>query len=469
LVSRLGKANHRNQPKPKDAATVQSELKFRVLLLAVGLIVFGAMATLYISGARDPNLRALYMQIMTFWGVEVTFKPYLPFVDLHNILASLECHRAGWDVFVENPCDALGRQFVYSPFWMVASPLGLTPRNNAWLGTALALVFFCTFAWMSNARSLSQSAIYIAALLSGVCAFAIERGNADVIMFLITVAACLALQYGTISRLFAYSALIVASLLKFYPIAALGLALYEKNRILATVVVATFVSWIIFLYIAWHQLGEELGQLLSQPISPYGDWFGGANIFHDLQIRLARHVPEQAATIAKVMYLLAVPVSIVVSIAMSSNLRAIGISPSSMNRELAMFLAAGLIIVFSFFAYQNLPYRGIFLLALLPFSMSSWRSAASGSIARSLWAAALGLIVALLWFQSLHYNVRINLGFLRMAKILVLAVREPLWWLFIVWLMAMLWIQLSSAPLAKMLLDRGWMYLNNSHPPGRPS
>jgi hypothetical protein len=442
---------------------MQSALKFRVLLLAVGLIVFGAMAALYMAGTRDPNLSALYLHILTIWGVEVDFKPYLPFLDLHAILASRECHRLGYDIFVENPCDILRRVFLYSPFWLAVAPAAIALEHNNWLGTALALIFICTIAWVSNARSRAQAAIYIIALLSPMCVFAIERANADVIMFLFMVAACVALQYGTVSRALAYSALLLVSLLKFYPIAALGLALYEKKLILTTVVVATLAIWTIFLLIAWHQL-EELSQLLFQPISPYGDVFGGANIFFDLQARFARHIPEQAGTIAKVLYALAILISIAVAIAASRILGKIGFSTGAMNLELAIFLGGGLIVVFAFFAYLNLPYRGIFLLAPLPFSMSSWRNAPARSISRRLWGSAIGLIVVLLWIQLVPYHLGKTLGYFRISRIFILMVREPLWWLFIVWLMAMLWLQLSSTPLIGTLLERGRMYFNKTQP-----
>ena len=440
----------------KHTATGAQEgvVKFRALILGVGLIVFGIMSALFLAGARNPNLNALYRQVIALWGVD-TFTPYLPFVDLHFILASLQCYRLDLDVFVANPCDALGRVFNYSPLWMAAAPLGLTTHDTAWLGTALALAFLCTVAWISNARSVGQAAIYIIALLSETCAYAIERANADLLMFLIVVVACAALQRGTVGRMFAYGGVLLASMLKFYPITAIGLASYEQKRTI-TIVASTMVAiWIIFLFAAWPQF-VEMWPVVPRP-DPFWPAFGGANVFHALQLRLmATRFGDQAATIiatsAQVLYALAILTSIALSIALSRKLRAIGISVGAMNRELAAFLAAGLIIVFTFFAAGNTYYRGIFLLALLPLSISSWRGAASGCAARRLWAMAIGLIIVLLWIQALVYNVDKNLGFARLARELILTVREPLWWLFIVWLMAMLWILLSSAPSIVALL-----------------
>ena len=179
----------------------------------------------------------------------------------------------------------LNEYFSTRPSGWLGNRSAIALKHNGWLGTTLALVFIGTIAWVSNARSRAQAAIYIIALLSPMCVFAIERANADIIMFLFMVAACVALQYGIVCRLFAYSVLVLASLLKFYPIAALGLALYEKILILTIVVVAIAAFWTIFLLSELPQL-QELSHMLFQPISPYGDVFGGANAFFDLQTRL---------------------------------------------------------------------------------------------------------------------------------------------------------------------------------------
>jgi hypothetical protein len=413
-------------------------MKFRLLILGVGLFAFGMMTAIYVGGRQYPNLNVLYHQVIALWGVP-GFTPYLPFLDLHGTLSWLQCYRLGWDVFVANPCHPLGLTANYTPLWLAAAPVGLTAHDATWLGMALVLAFLCSVAWISNARSLGQAGIYIIALLSQTCAFAIERCNPDLLMFLIVVAACAAFQHGAAGRMFAYSSVLIASMLKIYPIAAMGLALYERKRIFTIVASTTVAIWIIFLLAAWHQF-VEIWPRIPRP-GPFGPAFGGANIFHFV---------NQAATInwasAQILYALAIPTSIALSIAVSRKLRAIGISAGVMNRELATFLAGGLIIVFAFFATVNIYYRGIFLLALLPLSISLWRDAALPCAARRLWATVIVLIIVLLWIPALIYNVDNNLGFTWLARTLILTVREPLWWLFIVCMMAMLWIQLSSAP-----------------------
>jgi hypothetical protein len=418
--------------------------KFQIRIFAIGLLVFAIGAALYLGGERYPNLGATYRSILTFWGVDVTFKSYVPFVDLHFVLAALQCRRLGIDIFVANPCDILGRQFIYSPMWMVASPIGLSTHDTAWLGIILGVAFLFCVAWTSNARNGAQAAFYLAALLSQPCVFAIERGNADIAIFIVVVGACAAYQYHSVGRTCTYGALLLASLLKFYPIAALGLAVHERKQRLALVVVATIVIWAIFLVIVWDEL-LELWPELSRPVGPYGEVFGGINVFHDFQIRLARLFPSQASMIAHILYALAIVAAILISAVVARRLRTLGVGNSKMDRDLALFWTGGLIIVFSFFAYVNLYYRGIFLLALLPFMVRSWQTAVDPRVKRT-WIIGICLIIFLLWIPLVHYNLGHNLGHFRLARILAMAVREPLWWLFITWLISILWVQLSYTP-----------------------
>jgi hypothetical protein len=35
--------------------------------------------------------------------------PCRPLLDTHAVLAAIECHRLGIDIYAANPCDVLGR------------------------------------------------------------------------------------------------------------------------------------------------------------------------------------------------------------------------------------------------------------------------------------------------------------------------------------------------------------------------
>src|SRR6185436_9650981 len=90
----------------------------KLLPACCALAVFTALTALYVLGYRE-----LYSAILYGWGII----PYrFPFVDFHNYLAAWECTRQGIDVIVTNPCDDLGRVFVYGPAWLSFSfvPMG---------------------------------------------------------------------------------------------------------------------------------------------------------------------------------------------------------------------------------------------------------------------------------------------------------------------------------------------------------
>jgi len=76
----------------------------RLTLSTTALCLFGALALLWHCGPR-----ALYFGALGLFG----FEPFrFPFLDIHAVLAAAQCQWAGIDVYLSNPCDALGRLHV---------------------------------------------------------------------------------------------------------------------------------------------------------------------------------------------------------------------------------------------------------------------------------------------------------------------------------------------------------------------
>ena len=104
---------------------------------------------------------------------------------------------------------------------------------------------------------------------SSLTAFAIERGNADLIIFLLVLAGVLAWLGGLLPRLAAYSVFIFAAMLKYYPITLMLSSVRESIRIFALVFVGTIVALLTFY---WH-FGPELRMAVGN--------IGGASVFTD--------------------------------------------------------------------------------------------------------------------------------------------------------------------------------------------
>src|SRR5271169_2983146 len=84
-----------------------SKLAYRLAIPTGALCLYAIMAGLWVSGAHS-----LYFSALRVLGVE----PFsFPFLDTHDVLAAAECARQGIEVYLSNPCDALGRPLSYSP------------------------------------------------------------------------------------------------------------------------------------------------------------------------------------------------------------------------------------------------------------------------------------------------------------------------------------------------------------------
>ncbi len=421
----------------------------RLLLFVAGLAGFGVLAGLWALGWRE-----IYGAVFRTLGV--AWFP-MPFVDTHYLFSVAECHRRGIDVLVENPCDVLGRVFDYSPLWLVLARTGVTVGATPWAGTAIALAFLAGFAWLSNARSGRELAVYLAALCSSTVVFALERGNNDVVVFVLLVLAGKA--FGSGGRPGAYPLILLAALLKYYPIGAMAVALHERRgRFLAVAAVATVV-WGAFLYLTLHQLAAVHGNI------PYpsflGDAFGSANLAEMIGLLVDAGTGSAGAAIGDASWLhrLLIAAGVLASFALYRDLRRRGITIAGTATETGLFAIGVASTATAFFLAKNIPYRGIMLLLVLPLLVRNWRQASAGRTAgpdpsppHRGWFLAVMAILALLWFEGLRWNAVLMLG--EPVLPLVLALREMLWWGSIVGLLALLWLSLAGTPVAGPALRR---------------
>jgi hypothetical protein len=187
------------------------------LALLAGLLLFAA---LWIGGAHD-----LYFALFRLLGVPAW--PF-PFLDTHGELAVIDCHRRGIDVYLTNPCDALGRVHVYTPLWF---RFGVLPIDTGWtpqVGFGLALAFAASLLLLPPGRDKRAAGVICAAVLSPAVGFAVERGNADLLMFILAaLAAAIALRRLP-TRLLAFPIVLLATGLKVYPATLLVLVLRER-------------------------------------------------------------------------------------------------------------------------------------------------------------------------------------------------------------------------------------------------
>src|SRR5437763_771477 len=118
-----------DNPAPSDPASAGGRAVLRLAVPVGALVVFAGFAVLWLAGWD-----AAYFGIQRALGTN----PFrFPFLDTHALLSAAECRRQGIDVYLQNPCDALGRVHAYSPLWLSLIPRFLATGDTMVVGLGL--------------------------------------------------------------------------------------------------------------------------------------------------------------------------------------------------------------------------------------------------------------------------------------------------------------------------------------------
>jgi hypothetical protein len=115
-----------------------------------------------------------------------------------------------------------------------------------------------------------QGLVYALFLCSPVVMLAIERGNNDVVIFCVLVAALSLLRRSGRSRTLAYAAILVASFLKFYPVVAISSALKEKPRHALLIIAAGAGAFLLYLAFTWRDVSLITSTVPRDYVMSYG-------------------------------------------------------------------------------------------------------------------------------------------------------------------------------------------------------
>jgi hypothetical protein len=331
-------------------------LVLRFTIPAAGLVAMIGLALLY---QFEPES---YYRVLAFIGI-APFR--YPFLDFQVILASVDCWQHDIDVYVNNPCDVLQRLFNYSPLWLRFSILPDKDWTNS-LGLCLAVSFFLALAALPSPRSGKELLLRLIATLSPVTTFAVERGNIDLLIFVIATTAGVLLLRPLRGRLAGYAMIVIAGLLKIYPLVLMVLTLRERPRVFlwinsaaAAVVLATGVYF--------H--AEVVKMVQNMPTSvAFANLFGahylpdvivtkiGAALDSGFSLRLMRLVAYAALLVATAGWFFCM-------VRWCDFRMALARLPKP---ERIFLLIGAALIGGCFFAGSNIGYRGIHLLFTLP-------------------------------------------------------------------------------------------------------
>jgi hypothetical protein len=361
----------------------------RLLAPLAGLTLLALFTALWLAD------RGLYVRAFALTG----FKPFrFPFLDWEGVSSFVECWRRGVNVYVRNPCDVRGQIFNYSPLWLEARFIPFGPAWRNAIGLAMDAGFFASLGLVFRPATWREAALFTLAAVSPMVAFGAERANIDLAMFLL-VAAGGGLVAGAPGRRAAgYAFLMFAGLLKFYPLAALVVALKERPRTFWAV--AASCALVLAAFIAtWR---HELPLVLAAVPHPAWDMntFGGPNL------------PGWARSVAPpgpfqwIFAILALAAAVAGAAALFLD-KDLGAALAAMDqREQTLFVAGVAIMAGCFVTGLSGDYRAVFLL-LVEAGLIEARRLATPVLSRRLGAMIL-VIIALMWEPALRPLARLG-------------------------------------------------------------
>jgi hypothetical protein len=360
-----------------------SARKPNVVVSAFGLAALFVFLALYVMR------RETYFAVIDWWS----FGPFrYPFLDLIYIPAQIECWSRGIDVYVQNPCDPLGRLQDYSPLWLRLSFLtSAKPFINV-LGFSLDGLFMLSLAALPRPRDRIDYLPILIGVISPTTVFALERGNIDTLMFLFAMAAVVCMDRTLPIRLLGYGAIMLAGLLKFYPFVLVMLLSRERPKVflvLAATVICSIGGF------TWFYLDEMARTVANIPHpSPFADAFGAVQLPVGLSGLLwfaVRHAGF-AGTLVEELSKSMVPVfAVCVPLIPTAYFTARHLSRRAdlraalqelTQREALSLIAGALLVCGCFIAGDSLEYRGIMILMVLPGLTALARSASTTALAR---------------------------------------------------------------------------------------
>jgi hypothetical protein len=351
------------------------------------------------------------------------------------------------DVYVSNPCDTIGRPHVYSPLWLAVTPTLLGTKVTLWTGLGLDLLFILSLMSMLRPRTSRETLVYGLAVLSPMTVYALERANNDLVVFVLIVSGGMLFMVSRPHRFCSYALFLVAGLLKYYPLALLVLLARECRRVAVAVLIATVIILISFSLYFRPELGRALANIPAQ--SYFADSFSAQNLPFGLGEALGGGFSQTVIDLSLLVALLAIAAARTVR-----TIRLLDREKLDWNRtEMPWFAIGGILITACFVAGQNIDYRGIYFLLVLPGLIYMYRSAREAAV-RLLCAQIIAAVLFVMWEEFFRHVLHVIAGpipneGLSRPEVFFWVGRELVWWWLVAGLAAIVLSYVRQLPLAQ--------------------
>ena len=377
--------------------SIRTQRCYKLAVPASALLVFFAFSLLYLQGDRS-----LYFALLENWGA-APFR--FPFLDISGSLAAWECARQGVEVIVSDPCDVLQRPYSYSPIWMSWSAVPLGVAHTAVVGWFCGLLFLLSLGILPQPRRPVELTLILLATFSTSVVFAVERANPDILLFILALVTALSAEGGLAIRLIGYAAAVLSGLVKYYPFVTLIMVVEER------VPVFSFVSIAVVLVLAMFGVVYHDEIVTTLPYIPVGSYIEGVFGAKNLPLQLgdmAKAAFGQAGAVGNVAAAACLAFLAAAVVAIGRRFTAEGRLSTAITalarRERNLLVLGSAVICGCFFAGQNVWYRAIFLLMVLP-GLFALARAATSRRGRHWSLAASVAIVLLMWEEFFRFHI----------------------------------------------------------------
>jgi len=345
---------------------------------------------------------AVYLYILsnlTLWQSVGIPKLKAPFADMQAILSASDAYRDGYNPYIENPHDPLGRKHVYPRPWLWLGYTGMTQDHSKFAAILLMSFFFLLSIRILRPENGNEFLFSAMLLLSPAVLLGVERGNNDLIIFILLGLAVFFLNNkNRLLDLIAYFFLFLASILKFYPIASFLMFVkiikdYKKFWIFALFSILFFGVYAVFSFSDFQYLKNIVPK-------PHGRFTFGAAIFFEW-------ILDEWPVNATYIYFMTAAVFFFFFL-LSSKTGLAQVRKDSINT--IFFLVGSLNILFCFFANTNYDYRCIFFVLILPWLFEHLKCAITPVSTKRFIKILLLFLPVVVWNETIITLIGLKVG-----------------------------------------------------------
>lgn len=305
------------------------------------------------------------------------------------------------------------------------------------LGLPIDAVFLVPLAALPWRRSVAVAIPLFLAMVSPAVIFAMERGNQDLIIFVLIIVGIVLLEQPFTARMLGYSSILLAALLKFYPLVLLIVLLRENPRTALWLIVAAIA---IIVGVAWNFQAEFYAALANIPMPPtFIPGFGAGRLPHGVGVMLSKFGIAPSASIVQSVSFLVLAISactLAIKLASASAFRSA--FDRLTTRETLCLVSGAALICGCFFTGTSSLYRGVLFLLVLPGLVALAHLSSSKTVGRMV-RATTWLTLSLLFSLPVGRLVdrlfgRVQLPDAPLMTLIYWLVCELAWW----WIAAML-------------------------------